>query len=143
MKNFLRNNVLSSLRKYIARSFSSDWVKIGLDSLKDKKEQILLSTVIIFVALSSFALGRYSLENHTEAQFSSTSSQTGNYQAKTTRENTNIPSDGSFVASKSGTKYYLSTCSGANKISSKNKIYFKTESEAQSAGYSRASNCSF
>ncbi|MEI8337840.1 MAG: hypothetical protein WCF92_01685 [bacterium] len=118
-------------------------IKLWAESLRDKREQILLSLVIVFVALSSFALGRYSLENHIEAQSSSTSSQIGNYQAKSPPENTASSANGSFVASKSGTKYYLLSCSGVSKISDRNKVYFKTESEAQSAGYSRASNCSF
>ena len=118
-------------------------IKLWVESFKDKREQILLSVVIVFVALSSFALGRYSLANNTDTQSNSSSSQTGNYQSKKTPENTTSSASGSFVASKSGTKYYLLSCSGVSKISDKNKIYFKTESEAQTAGYSRASNCSF
>lgn len=118
-------------------------IKSHLESLKDKKEQILLSIVIIFVALSSFALGRYSTGNESDAQASASTTQKGNYQPKNTQTNTSSQTSGSFVASKSGTKYYLLSCSGVSKISDKNKVYFKTESEAQSAGYSRASNCNF
>ncbi len=121
----------------------SQKIKLWAESLKDKREQILLSVVIIFVALSSFALGRYSVENQSDSQSNSSSAQVGNYQSKTTPQNTGSPQNGSFVASKSGTKYYLLSCSGVGKISEKNKVYFKTESEAQTAGYSRASNCSF
>ncbi len=118
-------------------------IKFLTESFKDKREQILLSTVIIFVALSSFALGRYSLGNQSDAEADVSITQKGNYQAKTQQTGTNQATIGSFVASKNGTKYYLTSCSGVNKISDKNKVYFKTETEAESAGYSKASNCSF
>jgi len=45
----------------------------------------------------------------------------------------------SFVASKNGTTYYKTDCS--NRISEANKIYFKTEEEAQKAGYRRSKTC--
>jgi len=48
---------------------------------------------------------------------------------------------GSIVASKRGSKYYFVWCSGAKTLSETNKIYFDSESSAQSAGYSIASNC--
>jgi hypothetical protein len=121
----------------------NEFLKTYLKFFHDKKEQILLSVVIIFVALSSFALGRYSTGNQSDAQADTSITQKGNYASKNTQTNTSPQTSGSFVASKSGTKYYLSTCSGVSKISDKNKVYFKTESEAQLAGYSRASNCSF
>lgn len=46
-----------------------------------------------------------------------------------------------YVASKSGTKYHLPTCTGAKKIAEKNKIWFATKEEAEQAGFSPASNC--
>lgn len=46
-----------------------------------------------------------------------------------------------FVASKSGTKYYLPECSGADRISSANKIFFASASAAVAAGYAPAANC--
>lgn len=48
---------------------------------------------------------------------------------------------GPIVASKSGTKYYLSTCSGAKNIKDANKVYFASTAEAQAAGYTAAANC--
>lgn len=47
-----------------------------------------------------------------------------------------------FVASKNGTKYYPSNCKSANRIKEENRVYFKTEQEAQSSGYERTSTCS-
>lgn len=51
------------------------------------------------------------------------------------------PRTGSFVASKSGTKYYLPTCSGAGRIQESNKVWFASREEAESAGYTKAANC--
>src|SRR3989344_4916087 len=45
---------------------------------------------------------------------------------------------GQYVASKNGTKYYLPTCSGANRIKDENRIWFATEAEALAEGYGPA-----
>jgi hypothetical protein len=46
-----------------------------------------------------------------------------------------------LVGSKKGSKYHFPWCSGAERISDENKIYFKTKEEAQARGYTPASNC--
>lgn len=48
---------------------------------------------------------------------------------------------GQVVASKSGTKYYFSHCSGASRISDANKIWFTSAVAAERAGYTLAANC--
>ncbi len=50
-------------------------------------------------------------------------------------------SQGNYVASKSGTKYHLPWCSGAQRIKEENKVWFKTKAEAEAAGYTPAANC--
>jgi len=45
------------------------------------------------------------------------------------------------VASKSGTKYYLPTCAGVEKISEANKVYFSSPERARTQGYQPADNC--
>jgi len=50
-------------------------------------------------------------------------------------------SDGQVVASKSGTKYYLPWCSGAERISDANKMWFASALDAHTAGYTPAENC--
>ena len=45
------------------------------------------------------------------------------------------------VASKNGTKYYLPTCAGANRIAAANKIWFVSPAAAVAAGYAPAANC--
>jgi len=52
-----------------------------------------------------------------------------------------VESEGSYVASKSGEKYHLPWCSGAQRIKEENKVWFKTKTEAEAAGYTPAANC--
>ncbi|MDO8620117.1 MAG: hypothetical protein Q7R64_02095 [bacterium] len=55
----------------------------------------------------------------------------------------NLPAQagGQLVASKGGTKYHFPWCSGAQRISEANKIWFSSAEEARKAGYTPASNC--
>ncbi len=46
-----------------------------------------------------------------------------------------------IAASKGGSKYYYSHCSGLSRIKSENLVYFVTELEAETAGYELAKNC--
>ncbi|MEK7179405.1 MAG: hypothetical protein AAB689_00055 [Patescibacteria group bacterium] len=49
--------------------------------------------------------------------------------------------EGQVVASKSGTRYYLPECAGAERISDANKVWFTSASAASAAGYTLATNC--
>lgn len=51
------------------------------------------------------------------------------------------PIPGGYVASRSGAKYHLPWCSGAQRIKEENKIWFATKEEAEAAGYTPAANC--
>ena len=53
------------------------------------------------------------------------------------------PAAGAYVASKTGTKYYLPWCGTASRIKEENKVWFETkaEAEAEAAGYQPAANC--
>ena len=48
---------------------------------------------------------------------------------------------GQVVASKSGTKYYLSSCAGAARITEANKVWFASAALALKAGYTPSSTC--
>ena len=48
---------------------------------------------------------------------------------------------GKVVASKRGSKYHYPWCSGAKRMSEKNKIWFATIEAARQAGYTPAKNC--
>lgn len=112
-------------------------------------DHIFFGLIVIMVAISSFGLGRASVAADREAlpgvrlinsaavpplpeglSLSSSSAVTISPVAK-----------GSFVASKSGTKYHLTSCPGAKQIREENKIYFSSKQEALAAGYKPAANC--
>ena len=103
--------------------------------------------IIILVAIGAFGLGRLSriegskqpirVENRVSVQ-TEASSQVGGQSASV------IDAGGSantIVASKSGTKYYYSWCSGVQKISVANRIYFSSQEDAKAAGYTPSSTC--
>ena len=52
-----------------------------------------------------------------------------------------LPAGGQYVASKSGTRYYLPWCSGAKQIKEENKVWFTSKEDAESKGYTPAKNC--
>jgi methylphosphotriester-DNA--protein-cysteine methyltransferase len=52
-----------------------------------------------------------------------------------------LVTSGSYVASKSGTKYHLPWCPGAKQIKEDNKIWFDTKEDAEKSGYAPAANC--
>jgi len=52
-----------------------------------------------------------------------------------------LPSGGQYVASKSGTKFYLPWCGGVKAIKEANKVWFATKAAAIAAGYAPAANC--
>lgn len=51
------------------------------------------------------------------------------------------PQARTYVASKSGTRYYLPTCSGVKRIKEENKIWFASKEMAEAEGYEPAANC--
>jgi hypothetical protein len=48
------------------------------------------------------------------------------------------PADAQFVASKKGKTYYKVGCKAAWKLTKEDLVYFKTEDEAKSAGYTHS-----
>lgn len=98
-----------------------------------KKEYFIIA-ILILVSVASFGLGRMSaLENiqSEEVEFIipklseiDTSSKGLNY-----------------FASINGTRYYPRGCKAGNRIKVENRMYFKTVSDAEKTGFSRAANC--
>ena len=99
-----------------------------------EKDDIFVILLIILISLASFGLGRLSKidENKTSLLMNNTALVTNAVQ-------NNIK--GEYVASKTGSKYYLPWCSGAQRISNKNKVWFETKKEAENKGYQPAKNC--
>ncbi len=114
--------------------------KAGL--LSNNKE-VFIVLVLIITAFASFGLGRLSkvesaktpisIENNNLASISSTSDKP---------EFSPSPQiGGRYVASKNSNKYHAPWCSGAQRIKEENKIWFNNKEEAETAGYTPASNC--
>ena len=123
--------------------------------VKGNQTDIVLIIGVIFIAFISFGLGRLTapliikdpitIEQPSEAQFTATTTEQGtiNTAASTSASFLSTPSastsaeqqKGQFISSKAGTKYHWPWCSYAKNIKPENAVWFKTESEAQAAGY--------
>lgn len=112
--------------------------------------------VIAGVAFAGFGLGRLSalegkkkpilIEKNLSLSGANANTDKGKLEGnQTSLKKTQIMSSSgsgkSFVASKSGKKYYLPWCGGVSRIKEENKIWFTSESEAKKAGYTQANNC--
>ena len=124
----------------------SEKLKKVKEKIKPIENDVVLVIVIILVALISFGLGRLSKirENKTPITIENIS---GNISASQIGDSGPAVKPGVtagerlYVASKSGTKYHYPWCSGAQNIKEENKIWFSSKEQAESAGYTPASNC--
>ena len=98
-----------------------------------KKEDIFIAFIIVLVGFSGYGLGKLSVLSEMKTPIKIVD--------ENVIESSVATSSGAVVASKSGTKYFLPYCTGANTIKENNKIWFQTEAEAKSAGYEPALNC--
>jgi len=137
----------------------------------DRGKDILTVLVVILVGLGSFGLGRLSKDNAgsgikieypaqeivqtasvlgamdsavTQAEASNFSQTSPLKPAKTSKPaavGSTSSAGREFFASKIGHKYYSIGCSGGKTIKQENRIYFKTEAEAISAGFEKSASC--
>lgn len=131
------------------------------------KQHAFMGAVLVLVASISFGIGKLiSYDNKKEPVIVAPNSQTAtavlsdrsnavaNTDEKIVKQTsepiktstkiapaTSSPKSGPIVASKNGKKYYLTTCSGANRIKDENKIYFSSAQEARKAGLTPSSTC--
>ena len=96
---------------------------------------VLVITIIILTAFASFGLGY--LAGRDEVKIGDSSS----LATPELPSAVGVPTEGGVVASKNGTKYYLPTCAGAQRISEGNKVWFTSAAAATAAGYAPAANC--
>ncbi len=109
-------------------------------------EAYILPAILVLVGLSAFGLGRLSLAGEEGPRLiirmpDGTAQTAAVYQSAKPAAKSAPLTSGSYVASKSGTKYYLPSCSGVSKIKEENKVWFSTVAQAQAAGYTAAANC--
>jgi hypothetical protein len=118
-------------------------------------DQVFTSLLVVLVAVASFGLGRASVtpvthDIGTDSQPDALADRVRVYEAvpatvsATTppaHGGTDVQEEGEVVASKTGTKYHLPSCSGARTIKLENRIMFPTRAAAEAAGYAPAANC--
>lgn len=103
-------------------------------------DDLFLGLIIILVAFGSFGLGRLS-----KIEGSKTPVRFENIPETTTEKikpfsGANM-TDTQLVASKNGTKYYYSWCTGVAKITDANRVYFSSKTEAEARGYTPSATC--
>lgn len=119
-------------------------MRIWLEKSSHAAEFILVA--VIFFGLGAFAAEHFSKNGsrmavmEPEAGFALASPIIVTDTVSSQQEPSSTPvRDGSFVASRNGKTYYRLDCK--NNIKEENKIYFKTEEDAQKAGLTPAKNC--
>lgn len=151
----------NKIEEYVNEYYPENVQKIGFFAkIEDFLEgRLFVPILLVFVAIIAFCLGRISFLNQNREPvrvINNSSSNTFFLQQEKGREQVGVGNDNSsnvlssqsqtvnsekIVASKNGSKYYFASCSGAKRISEKNKIFFNTTEDARSAGFTPATNC--
>lgn len=100
--------------------------------------------LLVLVGVVSFGLGRQSMaQNNTNIQKSASAGVIFIESGKNDKdlEGGVEKDDLTVVGSRSGTKYHLLDCPGAQQMKKENKIFFDSIELAKAAGYSPAANC--
>ena len=116
-----------------------------------KKERVFVVLLIILLGTASFGLGRLSVisSNKTPIRIENSSGLGENNSIPTLAgggevkgATTDLSSQpGTVFASKTGTAYYYPTCSGAARVSEKNRVWFKDPKDAEKFGLHIATGC--
>lgn len=116
-----------------------------LSRAKGRASLVYLPALILLTGLSSFGLGRLSAlpERGENLKIISevTKGENVRLEQSATVSLSGEAAAGKYVASKSGKKYHFPWCSGAQRISAANKIWFESIEAARAAGYTPAENC--
>jgi hypothetical protein len=107
-------------------------------------DAVFVSLLLILVAVASFGLGRLSVVVESGVEQSDRGIEI--IESASVLNNKASLMEGvalTVVASKSGSKYHLPTCPGADQIKASNKIIFESIIDAEAAGYTPAANCDF
>jgi hypothetical protein len=103
---------------------------------------LYVPAVVLLVGIAAFGLGRLSVTDSSPQSAAVAQTLASSTQISATDDEAAVvPATGPYVASKSGSKYYLTTCASAGRISDANKVYFQSAAAAQAAGYAPAANC--
>jgi len=100
-----------------------------------ENDELFMVFLLVLIAVTSFGLGRMSVENGGGGSLERGIQQSASAGAFAPAE------ADTYIGSKNGTTYHLPWCAGALKIKEENKIVFNSKKEAEDAGYSPAENC--
>jgi len=109
------------------------WGKIKV-SLDQGLGEWGIFAIVVLVGLISFGLGRLSALEGVRPPVSVS-------MASPMATPAPVAPGGFVVAARSGSAYYYPWCGGAQNIGESNKVWFKSEKEAEAAGYAPAKNC--
>lgn len=122
-------------------------VRKGLSFENPAQKDAFWVLLVVLIACASFGLGRLSglesVKRAVEIEFpkGQEAAVFAPFATTTPFAKATAKTSGAYVASKNGAKYYLSTCASAKRISEKNKVWFDTKEDAETAGYAPAANC--
>ncbi|MCX6712947.1 MAG: hypothetical protein NTY66_01930 [Candidatus Vogelbacteria bacterium] len=104
------------------------------------EKELFIALLVILTSSFSYGLGRLSKIEDNRLPVTITAPTSSPIKLVTAASaNT---ADNRLVASKKGTKYYFPWCGGGKTIKAENRIYFVSAITAETAGYTRAGNCS-
>lgn len=121
-------------------SIKEFWIKIkslGERVLSDR--ELFPALLIVTVGVASFGLGRLSITSMGVSQGQRGAVLVEEAPPEAAAEATT--GEVQYVGSKNSDKYHLPECTGAQRISEENKVYFSSKEEAEASGYTPASNC--
>ena len=124
-----------------------------LNIIKSSQYHLFLVLCIGLISFVSYNLGKIDALKKSPLKIGTSDlGKTGNSNLKadifeasdsTTTSTGNSPKklDTRVVASKNSDKYHYTWCSGAKRIKEENKVWFNSDKEAESRGYTLAGNC--
>ena len=134
--NILRINNVNTIIRYFRQKINS--LQFYLE-----RRDVVVVIVIISLAVTGFALGYQAGSQKTVPTLTIKDNICIQPITEASIKNGENAAQGNntIVASKNGSRYYFIWCSGASRISAKNKVYFATVEEAKKKGYAQASGC--
>jgi len=114
-----------------------------------KNDEVFTAALLVLVALTSFGLGRSSVEvrsapaavSHAERTLQKTEKEVSTRATSYASSSSMGTTQGTYVASVNGSRYHLPECPGAQSIKEENKVWFQNKADAERAGYTPAQNC--
>ncbi|MEK7646919.1 MAG: hypothetical protein AAB378_00915 [Patescibacteria group bacterium] len=114
--------------------------------LAEHKNDLFTAAAIILIAIIGFGLGRlsaiYERKTPITVEYLDKTDVTNAATAQNGNDKTNHATDSAgIVASKNGSKYYMTDCPAASRIKAENRIQFNSTKEAEEAGYTASVMC--